>query len=90
MGALAGLGSYPTHDIAIAKTDWDLSATGDFVNWDAFIGSYPDDKFVCDYTGDLEPDAAGTSGHPIIFTGTITGYVVVTKDYIKFDDLTVN
>jgi len=79
--------------ISVPKTDWDLSATGDYATFEAFdtaTYSVPDDKFICDYTGNLNTDVSGTSGHEIIFTGTITGQVVIDEDYINLDTLTIN
>jgi len=92
MGAL-DLSAVAAIVISVPKTDWDLSATGDYATFTAFdtaTYSVPDDKFICDYTGNLNTDVSGTSGHEIIFTGTITGQVVIDEDYINLDTLTIN
>jgi len=95
VGALTGLGTYPSNTVANPKlsTDpWDLSAGGDyatFVAFDTAIYSVPDDNFDCNFTGDINTDIAGTSGHEIVFTGTVTGQVTIDEDYIKFERMII-
>jgi len=72
---------------------WDLSATGDFAHFVAFdtaTFSVPDDVFTGSFTGNLNTDAAGTSGHVIEVNGTITGDITVDQEYWLFEDLTLS
>lgn len=88
---LTGLGTYPTHNITIPGV-WDLSATGNFATFEAFdtaVCSFADDEFVCNFTGDIDTDAAGTSGHVIEFNGAVVGDVVVDEEYVTVEDMTI-
>lgn len=52
--------------------------------------SVPDDNLDFDVTEDVDTDKPGTSGHEIVYTGEITGQVIVDEDYIKLERLIIN
>jgi len=80
-------------DIVIAVPDtWSLSATGDYADFDAFdtaSHSVPADNFTCNFTGDLNTDAAGTSGYEIVFTGAVIGGIIIDEQYISLEGMTI-
>jgi len=81
-----------TWRVAIPKFDWDLSTGGYYATFAAFdtaTYSLPDDIFICNFTGDIDTDAAGTSGHVIEFNGTVVGDVTVDEEYIVIQDMTI-
>ena len=78
--------------IAIAKADWSLTSGGDYATFalfDTATHSVPDDEFVCNFTGPLNTDAAGTSGHVIEFNGSVVGDVTVDQEYVTVEDMTI-
>jgi len=52
--------------------------------------SVPSDNLNFNVTENINTDKPGTSGHEIVYTGTITGTVTVDEDYINLERLIIN
>jgi len=94
MGALdLSSGAAIVLKVPAPSTDpWVLSSSGDYATFAAFdtaTYSVPDDFFTCDFTGDLDTEVAGTSGHVIEVNGTIVGDITVDQQYWTFEDLDI-
>ena len=72
---------------------WTLSSAGDFATFAAFdtaTWSVPDDVFSGSFTGNLDTDMPGISGHVIEVNGAITGNILIDEDYWTLEDLTIS